>query len=687
MKRKTIYHIGACLLMTLMLVSAYVPCHAAQTGADTFSSDEGKPKVTSVSISPGSTVVSKNGTCAFTATVSGENNYSRDVAWSVSGQTSQNTFIDGNGILNVASDEGASALIVRAVSRQDSNFSATALASVQASTYYIELRTSPENGGSVFGGGAVQEGGYTIISAVPNDGYSFAGWTLNENKVSQDDRYVVDQIHGDAVYVAEFTPVDCRIAVNVNDSNAGTATESRTVKYGENITLEAVPKDGYQFESWTENGNVVGRDARMQVEHVTGDRTFTAVFQKKEIKKYTITASVSSGGGTVVPEGSTTVTEGSGVMYTITPKSGFEVRTVYVDGKELGKTNSFHFTDVRENHTISADFVEAPKQDSTGGTKIPEKIPEKAPEKTPAKDDPENKTDQEQVRDDPEKPEGSEKKPEAGDGQKTDGEEPKEDAGEDKEEDAGQAAGTLAALHVSVDEARRLIETNRDKELLAGALDTGDLRLVVHNDFMEAGQDDSGVSHLEEAPGRLLSGEEKLKMLQGALPVTLELTIKDTEGKESQETKDAFEERKLPGMEIGRYFEISLQETKGEETRMVSSLAEKLQVSIRIPEQLAAENRRFYILRLYTKADGSREFTQLPDEDDDPDTVTFSTDRFSPCAVAYIDWGTEAAEDVQEIQEDAGSSGVPGFVVAAAVALGIGMTALLIWDIAVRRRR
>lgn len=675
-------------MVMMLLFSAASLCrvHAAETGADTFSADEGKPKVTSVSISPGSTVVSRDATCAFTASVSGENNYSRDVAWSVSGQTSQNTFIDGNGILNVASDEEAASLIVKAVSRQDSNFSATALVSVQTPSYYIELQASPENGGSVFGGGAVQEGGYTIITAVPGDGFVFAGWLSNGNKVSQDERYAVDDIRKDATYVAEFNAIDCRITVNVNDSGFGTATESKTIKYGENITLEAVPKDGYQFESWTENGNVVGRDAKMQVDRVTGDRTFTAVFQKKEIKKYTITASVSSAGGTVVPEGSTTVTEGSEVMYTITPKSGFAVRTVYVDGKELGNTNSFRFTDVRENHTISADFVEVPKQDGAGDTRTPEK--------TQAKDNPENKTDQTQAKDDPEKPEAadnsdnSKKKPVAGDNEKADGEESKKDAGEETE--AGQSAGTLAALKVSVDEARRLIETNRDAELLAGARDTGGLCLIVHNDFMEAEQGDCGVSHLEEVPGRLLSGEEKLEMLQGSLPVTLELTVKDTEGKESQETKDTFEERKLPGMEIGRYFEISLRETKGEETRTVPALAQKLQVTVRIPEPLTAQNRRFYILRLYTEADGSKEFTQLPDEDDDPDTITFSTDKFSPCAIAYIDWETEAVEDAQDTldtPDKADGRGVSGFVAAAAVVLGIGMTALLIWVFAARRKR
>ncbi len=674
MKKKALYCAGAYILIMQMLFSAVFPCYAAQDGAEAFSQEEGRPKVTSVSISPGTAVVSKNAACTFTATVAGENNYSREVAWSVSGQTSQNTFIDGNGILNVASDETASSLIVKAVSKQDSNFSATALVSVQASTYYIRLQASPDNGGSVFGSGAVKEGGYAVITATPNDGFTFEGWLLNNNRVSQDARYVVDNIRSDVTYVAEFKPMECRITVNVNDGNAGTATEGRTVKYGEGITLEATPKDGYQFDGWTENGNTVSRDSRMQVDHITGDRTFTAVFKKKEVKTYTITASVSSAGGTITPEGKTTVTEGSGVLYTVTPKSGYAIRTVYVDGKEIGKTASFNFSDVRGDHTISADFVEAPGQGDNSG---------KTQDKTEVKDDPE-------------------KKPKDGDEQKggsSGGKTGDEDGGKEKpentdgeEKDKEQLTGTLAELRVSVDEAMRLIRTDEDEELLDGARNTGDLQLTVRNDFMDSEQESYGVPDFEKVPKMLLSGKEELEMLQGRLPVTIDLYIKDTEGKETQEVREGFEEKKLPGMEIGRHFEISLKETKGKETQTVSELPEKLKVAIRVPEPLKAENRRFYILRLHTKEDGSRDFAQLTDEDDSPDTITFSTDKLSSCAIAYFDWETADASEAETEGPEAAKGAANDKSVASvaavlAAALAVGVISLLVGYVVVKKRR
>lgn len=583
MKRKALYRVGAYILIMQMFFCGVFPCHAAEIGVSTLSAEEGRPAVTSVSISPGTTVVSKNATCAFMASVAGENNYSREVAWSVSGQTSQNTFIDGNGVLNVASDETASSLIVKAVSKQDSKYSASALVTVQASTYNIQLQASPDNGGSVYGSGAVKEGDYAVISAVPNEGFTFEGWLQNNNRVSQDARYVVDNIHSDVTYVAEFKPVE-----------------------------------------------------------------------KKEPKTYTITASVSSAGGTVTPEGKTTVAEGSAVLYTITPKSGYAIRTIYVDGKEIGKTTSFNFTDVRGDHTISADFVEAPEQnDNNSG-------------KTDVKDDPE-------------------RKPETGDRQENKGDDKKKPADDLKEEEPEKLTGTLAELKVSVDEAKRLIKENKDGELLAAARNTGDLQLIVRNDFMDSAQDSFGVPDFEKVPELLLSGEERLEMLQGDMPVTIELVIKDTEGRESQQTKKAFEEKKLPGIKIGRYFEVSLRETKKKDTQTISELPEKLKVTVGIPEHLKAENRKFYILRLHTEKDGSQDFVQLSDEDDNPDTITFSTDRFSSYAIAYIDWETEPAETLVNTESMAGNNSVPNAVMAVVIAVAIGIISLLIWYVTVKK--
>lgn len=629
MRGKIIRRFGIYILLAQMLFSDILPCHAAQTGSGTIAdSGEERPFITSVSISPGTVVVSKDAKCSFTAYVAGVNNYSGDVVWSVSGQRSQSTFIDANGILNVASDETASSMVVKAVSRQDSNYSATALVSVQETTYYIQVKASPENGGAVYGSGTVKEGGSTVISARPGEGFSFEGWTLNGNRVSQDSQYTAGNIRDDVTYVAEFKPISCRITVNVNDANAGTATESRNINYGEGMALEAWAKEGYQFDGWTENGNTVSRDSRMQLDRVTDSRTFTAVFSKKNEppKTYTITASTSSGHGTITPAGKSTVKEGEGILYTMSPESGYAVSAVYVDGKAVGWMNSFNFTDVRENHTISVDFAVSCAQDKDNAA-VEKKGSKDKTDTTDNKTDKENKTDQ-------------------------------TDDKTARETSVGQAqesglTGTLKYLDVSVEKAEQLVRGNNDVELMNGALETGDLQMTIYNDFADTKQEnaDNGsyqntsVPNFEIVWDFLLTGEEKMEMLQGNAPAGIDLHIEDANGKETPQVQKSFAENKLPGMNIGQYFEVSLTTSKKGETKTVFELPTALQVTILVPEYLKAEKREFYILRLHTEEDGSQEFAQLADEDDNPDTITFSTDKFSPYAIAYIDQQSEGGEN------------------------------------------
>lgn len=727
MRKKAIYRLGTCILMVQLFMTYMVPCHASEIGSGAYpisdasvleQSSPPASSISSVSISPGTTIVSKGSSYAFVAFVTGQNDYSREVSWSIHGQTSQNTYIDGSGILHVGSDENSSSLIVKAVSRQDSNYSATALATVQTASYSVQVKASPDHGGSVSGGGSVKEGGSVVITAAPYNGFTFGGWLLNGSKVSDYTQYTVENIHNDSVYIADFKPADCQINVSVNDSNAGTATESRTVRYGESITLEAVAKNGYQFDSWMENGAIVSTDSRFQLQNITGSRNLTAMFsqirydltltcwpastgtvsgqgtydkgsdvkitaapadgyrfvswsengnvlstsaeysiqdisrdmfllatfEKAQTKTYSITASVASANGKIVPEGKSTVSEGSGMSYVIMPQDGYMINAVYVDGKSVGAVSSYSFSGVKENHTISAEFVAKPGQsgnDDMAG-------------------------------------DGKEKEDDAALSDKT---------GEDAQtEETEELTGTLQHLNISVQEAEQMIEAEEDAALMKGALESGDLKVTVQNDFVDIAKEASSVTNLEAAARSLLTKEEKLEMLQGNDSIVISLSIDDTDGEESQLTKDAFEKQKLPGLVIGRYFEVRLTKSGNNERQAVSELAEELKVVINVPKQLQADGRKFYILRLHTNADGSQEYAQLSDEDENPETITFSTDRFSPYAIAYMDLPSEDAPEPETTENTDDGKGIVSVIVIMAVAIAAVITIWLVWYL-VRRKK
>jgi len=69
----------------------------------------------------------------------------------------------------------------------------------------------------------------------------------------------------------------------------------------------------------------------------------------------TISASAGAN-GSISPSGDTMVISNGSQSYTITPKSGYQVDDVLVDGVSKGSISAYTFNNVRENHTISATF-------------------------------------------------------------------------------------------------------------------------------------------------------------------------------------------------------------------------------------------------------------------------------------------------------------------------------------------
>ena len=80
---------------------------------------------------------------------------------------------------------------------------------------------------------------------------------------------------------------------------------------------------------------------------------------------YTITASAGPH-GSISPSGNVTVNHGSDKSFTITPVIGYSIDDVLVDGSSVGAVRSYTFTNVTENHTISATFLPVSIEGTTG---------------------------------------------------------------------------------------------------------------------------------------------------------------------------------------------------------------------------------------------------------------------------------------------------------------------------------
>lgn len=262
------------IIAAVLLLAAGFPCEASSSAPSA---------IRSVAISPGSTVVTKNATFTFTASVTGENDYSSEVVWSISGQSSQSTFIDSKGVLNVAADENASSITVKAVSRQDSAYSATALATVRNATYRVNISVNDGNGGTATEGKTVNAGESMTVKATPKDGWRFVEWRENDKSISTNQEFTLENITGDRNLTAVFekeAPKTYTVAAAVATTGGIiTPTGSSPVPAGSWIGYAITPDRGYRVRMVYVDGEAIGAAASYNFTDVQKDHTISAEFE------------------------------------------------------------------------------------------------------------------------------------------------------------------------------------------------------------------------------------------------------------------------------------------------------------------------------------------------------------------------------------------------------------------------
>jgi hypothetical protein len=120
------------------------------------------------------------------------------------------------------------------------------------------------------------------------------------------------------------------------------------------VSLFAKANPGSTFAGWS-GGACSGTG--MCVATINAATTITATFNTSIVTRYSITATVYGTGGTISPSGTLSVSSGGTITFTITPKTGYRIASVIVNGKSVGAITRYTFSNVATNHTISAAFT------------------------------------------------------------------------------------------------------------------------------------------------------------------------------------------------------------------------------------------------------------------------------------------------------------------------------------------
>lgn len=685
------------------------------------------PYVNSVRVSPGSVSVSKGSATQFSAVVDGGNGANLGVTWIVRGASSTGTDVDGSGRLVVASDEVSTSIGVRATSIQDPDKCDEAIVNITSQDHTVSLQVEPQGAGNVNGAGTVADGGSMTVLAAPNAGYRFDGWYLNGAMVSTQPKYTHQNIKSDVTLVAKFIANAYRVNVKTNNPGGGVVSDSQNVPAGGSATIMATPGNGYHFDGWMENGKIICKDAKMTVTNINSDREFTAIFsqtkytvnitvnpsdtgkvqgansypkgfdilvkaepyqgykfknwtlngnivgkdreytirninqdynlvanfEKEGVTNYTITAGVCSRDGVISPAGTSKVQKGGSMVYTITPNKGYRVLAVAVDNVQVGAVTSYSFTNVNGNHQIVAAF--APKENA------------KQPAKTATT--PTKKKGQTSITD-------TVTPAEAVDSQNQKVMEMTDipDAPQDYDYDA--QTGVLQDMNITADEADDMIDSGNDDDMMNAAEEGGYVEVAVFNEYSDDCSDAAEnetmnsdcLPNLENVIDTLMSIEDRQDVVNGDT-VTFNVNIFDNTKFISDVDKKAIDSYTDRGIKVGKYFEVLLMKTKDGSTTNVTELEQPMTIRLDIPKELRTSGRVFYIVRAHQLSDGNIQVAVLNDEDNDENTITFTTDRFSSYAIAY-QGGEKAQFSKTVLVVLAGAVAVLALVVA--IVLGTG---------------
>ena len=158
--------------------------------------------------------------------------------------------------------------------------SADAYSSSQWSQYFVDIEeicdnvtitatSANESMGTVLGSGEYEFGTEVTITAIPNQGYRFVSW--NDGNTDNPRTITVTE---DATYIANFAQIYTITVLSANGS-MGTVSGGGEYEVGTEITITAIPNEGYHFVTWND-----GNTDNPRTITVTEDATYIASFEE-----------------------------------------------------------------------------------------------------------------------------------------------------------------------------------------------------------------------------------------------------------------------------------------------------------------------------------------------------------------------------------------------------------------------
>jgi hypothetical protein len=236
--------------------------------------------------------------------------------------------------------------------------------SIQPGTFTVwmnyTINSSAGAGGTISPSGmvSVPSGTDKTFDITPDMGYTIADVQVDSVSQGAVPNYTFTDVQEDHTISASFSAVPVNFTINASAGAGGSIAPSGlvTVLQGTDKTFNVTPNGGYTIADVQVDSVSQGAVPNYTFTNVQANHTISATFSYIPVS-YTIDASAGMG-GSIAPSGSVSVPEGMNQTFDITPDMGYAIDDVLVDSVSQGAVSDYTFTDVQEDHTISATFFQ-----------------------------------------------------------------------------------------------------------------------------------------------------------------------------------------------------------------------------------------------------------------------------------------------------------------------------------------
>ena len=200
------------------------------------------------------------------------------------------------------------------------------------------------------------EGTSQLFNIIPDSGYTVQDVTVDGESKGSVTSYTFSNIQSNHWIQATFRSTSgttFNITTSAGPNGVISPAGIVPAPVGTDRTFTITPDDGYFVSNVLVDSQSAGQVTNYTFSNITANHTISASFASDS---YQIVSSAGDN-GTISPNGATTVGYGGTLNVTITPASGYRVNDVQVDSVSKGALTNYSFSNVQDNHTISASFT------------------------------------------------------------------------------------------------------------------------------------------------------------------------------------------------------------------------------------------------------------------------------------------------------------------------------------------